>query len=174
MRFSGCYPLHMRLLAASQAPSFERAVDKMIDELVNGAMTYATGIPPEERSARNVRTWLEKLSIVQHAFREEEVIGVLSDDEPKSIGRREVQYFVNTLLSYQLAEWDREGSGYRINQSMIHPIREYLREFEKEKWQLYCQRAIRQYNQLAEDMKDDPQTRAYYQELTNGIRKLLK
>lgn len=173
-QFSGCYPLHLRLLATSKAPNFERAVNEMIDQLVSGAIASVTGAQPEERSAKNVRAWLEKLSVVQHAFREEEVIGVLSDDEQNPIPRREVQNIVNILLTYQLAEWDREGSGYRINISMIHPIREYLREFAAEKWLLYCQRAIRQYNNLAEAMKDDQQTRAYYQDLTNGIRKLLK
>jgi hypothetical protein len=155
--YSGGYPLTIRLLAQSNADNLLQALDQAIDQLL------AVVADKERRNA--IRDYVECLSVLRTAFRDTEVINLLSPEPEKPISLEKVREIRNLLTTNNLMEWDRKQGGFVINPSITIPTRAYLRYAQIQRWDEYIERAYQNYIKLAEKFKREKQRDAqeYYE-----------
>jgi hypothetical protein len=116
---SGGNPLVVRVLAESKK-DLAAALNDAIDILLGD--TLPESIQKDEKGYMEIRSQIEKLSLVGIPFRVADVEAYLYPTDPEA--RAKTSGLINLLLASHLARYERQG--YRLNPSVVHPIRKWL------------------------------------------------
>lgn len=157
------YPLTVRLIAKSKACDLESA----LDEAIAGLLEI---IPNDQNQREKLRGALEQLSVLEKPFHEEEIVPFMEPELEYELGLKRVQEIRDWLMTYYIMEWittDQTTSGYVINESIIIPIRYYLKHFKNITYRDYCARAVDRFKSLAKQFSNIPDTAQYYNQLVD-------
>ncbi len=111
-------PLIARVLAESKKPLLD-ALSEAIDIMIEDALP--PGISDEEK--HEIRSQVEKLALVDIPFRSIDVEEYLYGNDPER--RRKTDRVFNILKASHLMVY--EGKGHHLNQSLVDPIRKWLK-----------------------------------------------
>lgn len=150
---SGGYPLIVRILAESDKPllgAFDDAIDIIIKETLP---------ENEQENIETIRHLVEKLALVDIPFRIPDIDEYLYGDDSER--RARTNNLINLLLESYLLRY--EGKGYRLNQSVIHPIRKWLALKSKDS------EYRRQLQNVSTKLQEEyPSAKSWYQRMLPG------
>ncbi len=147
---SGGYPLIVRIMAESDKPLLT-ALDEAINIIIEDTLPET-----EQGNLEGIRSGIEKLTLVDIPFRIPDVDEYLYGKDPNR--RADTNKLINTLLESRLLRY--EGKGYQLNQSVIHPIRKWLRS--NEQGNLFRE----QLRQISVKLQEEyPTAKAWYQQM---------
>jgi hypothetical protein len=120
---SGGYPLVVRVIGGSEkepADALNEAIDIIIKETL--PKTLPEGKVLDENKYIDIRSQIEKLSLVQIPYRITDVEEYLFPGDPEQ--RKKTNQLINILLASYIIRY--EGKGYQLNKSITYPIRKWL------------------------------------------------
>lgn len=153
-RYSGGYPLTARLLAEANEGSLELALDQTINVLLS--------IIGDQKQRDRVRDYIERLSVLEDPYRDDDVLTLLSDQTPPQVSIHHARAIRDLLLTYRLLTWNTEKRGHEINPSLRVPIGEFLKDYRDQRWKAYRERAYLRFNDLATKYEKVEETHKYY------------
>jgi hypothetical protein len=147
--YSARYPLLIRLLGQAQGTPQDE-LDGAIDILLSETLlteTFVADFSVEER--KQIRLYVEKLSLVTLPFRKLEVENYIFDENPSGERPAKMTTLIETLLRSHIMCY--ENGGYQLNESIAKPIRRYLTlPRQEQKLKYYKTLLDKNYHQLAE------------------------
>lgn len=156
---SGGYPLIVRVLAESDKP-LPDALDDAITIIIEDTLPES-----ERENLDSIRPLVEKLALVDIPFRIPDVDEYLYGSDPER--RAKTNNLINLLLESYLLRY--EGKGYRLNQSVIYPIRKWLA------WKKQDSEYREQLQDISAKLQAEyPSAKAWYQRMLPGKTSLPK
>jgi hypothetical protein len=151
---SGGYPLIVRVMGESPTEPID-SLNQAIDIIIKDTL------PREEREEAKyaeARSQIEKLSLVGIPFRIPDVEDYLYPDDHEQ--RLKTYKLVNLLLASHILRY--EGQGYRLSQSLIHPIRSWLMRKQQPEYERNLMQLSRVSMRLQENY---PSAKTWYQRM---------